>query len=136
MPFLVCTVTSVLNYKDRWTTVKIEKKTEWYMMLRSSFGSKVIIDRYTQNIRVDKNYILFHRRYVIPFSAVFDVAFNYRRGSRSSGEGASPCDYYQVCINYQGEKYTEDIVIADEPDYEKMLYLREEIRKFVGKQPG
>ena len=112
--------------------MKIESKTESYMVLRLSFGSKIIIDRNTQNIWVDKNYILFHRRHVIPFSAVFDVAFNHRRGPKSSGEGGE-CDYYQVCINYQGEKYIEKIEIADKPDYGKMLYLREEIRKFIGK---
>lgn len=111
--------------------MEIESKTESYMMLRSSFGSKIIIDRNTQNIWVDKNYILFHRRHVIPFSAVFDVAFNYHVLS-SSREGGQR-DYYQVCIHYQAEKYIEKIEIADKPDYGKMLYLREEIRKFIGK---
>ena len=56
--------------------MKIKEQDEQHMVLGGSFGNKTVIDKLTQNITMYRGFLFFHRKRVIPFSAVTNIEVN------------------------------------------------------------
>ncbi len=101
----------------------------------------IIIDKPTKSIMTGKKFILFGRRRIIPFSDVLHVRAS--SNTRTNPYGGDET-YWETILELSGhntvlidgiaQQYPERLIIAESANKEAMVYLADEIKKYLGRE--